>query len=169
MGTHSVQASLFFRTAVNQLRIVSERSETHAMGIRFPSIPLSKYTFLVAVQLVVNVSLAVWLYDEYLHNPFMQAYMSNLWSTIGQGVIIALGVAVGAGAIFAVYGRSRTSLFTKQTTTQATIQEVGASANLDVIDNCPFCDLPLKTISEGRLQCRSCRRYFKSSLPKVAV
>jgi len=99
----------------------------------------------------------------------MQAYMVHLWYTIGQAVIIALGVVVGASAVFVAYGRRRISWLANQTITRQAIQEVGVSANLGIIDACPFCDLPLKTISEGRLQCRSCRRYFKSSLPKVAV
>jgi hypothetical protein len=71
------------------------------MAIRLPSISLSKYTVLLAAQLVVNVSLAVWLYNEYLHNPYMQAYISSTWSSIWVDVAVATGVAVGliAGAV----------------------------------------------------------------------
>jgi hypothetical protein len=137
------------------------------MGIRLFSIPLSKYTFLVAAQLVVNVSLALWIYSEYLHNPFMRAYLSNLWSSIGTAVIIGTGVAVGVIAVVVAYSLGHLSMFAKNADHGAVVQPAGTVNSLDAIDACPFCETPLKTVSEGRLQCRNCRRYFKSSVPKI--
>lgn len=136
------------------------------MGIRLPSISLTKYTVLFASQLIVNLSLALWLYNEYLHNPFMQIYMSNAWSAIWPGIALAVGVAAGSGAVFAAHRRGVLPIFVKEPAPIGAIQPIGTSANLSTLDICPFCELPLKTISEGRLQCRSCRRYFKSRLPK---
>ncbi len=127
-----------------------------------PGIIASKYGVLIVGQLVVNVSLALWLYNEYVHNPFMQDYLSNTWSAIWPLVTIVGVAAIGAGA-FGAY-RMRRELVATGKSNNIGI-EVGA--NLTTLDICPFCDLPLKSISEGRLQCRNCRRYFKSSLPKV--
>lgn len=139
------------------------------MGIRLLSISLSRYTVLVATQLIVNVSLAVWLYNEYLHNPFMQLYLSNAWSTIWPEFTVAIAVALGALAILAAYQRGMLPLFEKDEGPIGTAVPARTTANLSAIDVCPFCDLPLKTLSEGRLQCRGCRRYFKSSMPKVSA
>ena len=138
------------------------------MGIKLVPIAFSKYTLLVAVQLVVNVLLGAWLYNEYLHNAFMQAYLANAWSTIWPIVAIVLGIAVGAFGVFVVYTRGQLASQMEQTSSPPN-SPAGSLDNLEPIDNCPFCNLPLKTISEGRLQCRSCRRYFKSSMPKAAL
>jgi hypothetical protein len=142
------------------------------MGIGISSISLSKYTILVAAQLVINVSLAVWLYNEYLHNPFMQAYVSNVWSAILPGVAVAAGVAAGAACVvgaFLVYNRRRLGMIPEDEDAAGEAASVASTSSLETLDVCPFCETPLKTISEGRLQCRSCRRYFKSGLPKVSA
>ena len=135
------------------------------MGIRLSSMSISRYTLLVGAQLVVNVTLALWLYNEYLHNPFMQAYMSSVWSVIWPEVTVAAGILVGVGGSLAAYNRGHLRRLIK-VPPQGMAQ---GAPNLAAIDFCPFCNLPLKTISEGRLQCRNCRRYFKSNLPKVSV
>jgi hypothetical protein len=137
------------------------------MGIRIHSIPLSKYMMLVTAQLVVNVSLALWLYNEYLHNPFMQVYLSSAWSTIWPATAILAGVAVGAVAVVAAHRLGRLPGFAKSADRTPIMRPVGTISNLDTLDVCPFCETPLRTISEGRLQCRNCRRYFKSSMPKI--
>ena len=126
---------------------------------------ISRYTLLVGAQLVVNVTLALWLYNEYLHNPFMQAYMSSVWSLIWPEVTVAAGILVGVVGSLAAYSRGHLRRLIK--VPPRSIAQ--GATNLATIDVCPFCDVPLKTISEGRLQCRNCRRYFKSNLPKVAV
>ena len=135
------------------------------MGIRLSSVSISRYTLLVGAQLIVNVTLALWLYNVYLHNPFMQTYMSLLWSVIWPEVTVAAGILVGVVGSLAAYNRGHLRRLIK-------VPPHGiaqGAPNLAAIDVCPFCDLPLKTISEGRLQCRNCRRYFKSNLPKVSV
>jgi hypothetical protein len=127
-----------------------------------PGIIASRYGALIVAQLVVNVSLALWLFNEYVHNPFMQDYLSNTWSAIWPVVTVIGVVAIGAGA-FGAYRWRQDSVVTGKSNGVGI--EVGA--NLTTLDICPFCNVPLKTLAEGRLQCRSCRRYFKSSLPKV--
>lgn len=139
------------------------------MGIRLPSISLTKSTVLFACQLVVNVSLVLWLYDEYLHNPFMQIYVSNVWSAIWPEVVLAVGVVAGSGAVLGAYRRGALPMSSKEPSPLGAIQPVGTAGGLSTLDICPFCESPLKSISEGRLQCRTCRRYFKSSLPKVSA
>src|SRR5439155_1488854 len=66
---------------------------------------ISRYTLLVGAQLIVNVTLALWLYNEYLHNPFMQAYMSSVWSVIWPEVTVAAGILVGVAGSLAAYSR----------------------------------------------------------------
>ena len=138
------------------------------MDVRLPSIQLSKYTLLVAAQLVINVCLGAWLYDEYLHNPFMQAYVSSAWSSIWPITAVMIGIAVGATGAFIIYRRGQLATAVSEAS-QPSGSATGSLDNLETINDCPFCNLPLKTISEGRLQCRSCRRYFKSSMPKATV
>jgi hypothetical protein len=136
-------------------------SWVQAMGfLGLPGIIASRYGVLVVAQLVINVSLALWLYNEYVHNPFMQDYVSTTWSAVWP--IVAISVGFGAGA-FGAYRWRQNSLETG--TSNRVGIEVGA--NLTTLDICPFCNVPLKALSEERLQCRNCRRYFKSSLPKV--
>lgn len=137
------------------------------MELRLSSKALTKYSLLIGAQLVVNVLLALWLYDEYLHNPYMQMYLSNVFSTIWLEVAIAaLGVIVAG--FFVLYIRRHIGLNVDGPSHRMDAR-VGTSENLTTIDACPFCDVPLKTISEGRLQCRNCRRYFKSSLPRITA
>jgi len=135
------------------------------LGIRLSSVSISRYTLLVGAQLVVNVTLALSLYNEYLHNPFMRAYMASLWSMIWPGVTVAAGILVGVVGSLVAYNRGHLRRLIR-VPPQGMAQ---GAANLAAIKVIPFCDLPLKTISEGRLQCRNCRRYFKSNLPKVSV
>ncbi|MBO0888819.1 hypothetical protein J2P12_06940 [Candidatus Bathyarchaeota archaeon] len=130
---------------------------------------MSKNTILVVAQLVLNVSLGVWLYNEYLHNRYLQEYMAGVWSAIWPETALAVGIALGVAGTLTLYLRGHLNMIIKTPTEAAGTQAIGASASLATIDMCPFCDAPLKTISEGRLQCRSCRRYFKSSLPKIAA
>lgn len=136
------------------------------MATRFASITLSKYGVLIAVQLVVNVSLALWLYNEYLHNPFMQDYLSKAWSAIWLDVTVGT-FAIVVVALYLAYRRELPPFTSREKRSGKMSLAVAASASLETIDACPYCDLPLKTVSVGRLQCRNCRRYFKSSLPKV--
>lgn len=135
------------------------------MGIRIPGILLSKNGLLVASQLVVNVLLAGWIYNEYLHNRYMQDYLASAWPAIWPVLALVAGFGVGAGAIFTLYSRGRLPLLVSPKA--ASLVQAISTTSLETIDACPFCETPLKTISTGRLQCRNCRRYFKSSLPKV--
>lgn len=139
-----------------------------SLGIKLSPIPLSKNTLLVAAQLVVNVLLATWLYNEYVHNPFMQTYIATAWSTIWPIIAVVTGIAVGAAGVFVVFRRGHLASQISETRSTSG-SPTGSLDNLEPIDNCPFCNLPLKTISEGRLQCRNCRRYFKSGLPKASL
>jgi hypothetical protein len=136
---------------------------------RLPSLLGSRYGPLLLVQSAANLLLAVWLYLEYTHNPFMQAYVSNVWGTIWPEVTVGLSIAIVAVLVLAFYrGRNSESL-TGRLGSKPILEGLEGSSNLARLDMCPFCETPLKPISEGRLQCRKCRRYFKSSLPKMAA
>jgi hypothetical protein len=136
---------------------------------RLPSALGSRYAPLLMIQSAANLLLAVWLYLEYTHNPFMQTYVSNVWATIWPGVTIGVSAAIVAVVIFAFYGRRHPEPLAVRMGSKSGLEEIEGSNNLAKLDVCPFCEIPLRPISEGRLQCRKCRRYFKSSLPKIAA
>lgn len=136
---------------------------------RLPSVLGSRYAPLLLVQSAANLLLAAWLYLEYTHNPFMQTYVSNVWATIWPEVTIGVSVAIVVVIIFAFYGRRHSEPPAARIGSKSRLYDIEGSNNLAKLDVCPFCETPLRPISEGRLQCRKCRRYFKSSLPKIAV
>jgi hypothetical protein len=136
---------------------------------RLPSVLGSRYGPLLLIQFAANLMLAVSLYLEYTHNPFMQAYVSNLWATIWPEMTIGISAVIVAVVALAFYGRRHSESLTGRLGSKPTLENPAGSGNLARLDVCPFCEATLKPISEGRLQCRKCRRYFKSSLPKIAT
>ena len=136
---------------------------------RLPAVLGSRYGPLLLVQSIANVLLAVWLYLEYTHNPFMQAYVSNVWAAIWPEIIASASVIILTVAIFAFYRMRRSNSLSGSLGSKPMLENIEGASNLAKLDVCPFCDISLRPISEGRLQCRKCRRYFKSSLPKMAA
>src|SRR5438876_117248 len=115
-----------------------------------------------------NLLLAVWLYLEYTHNPFMQAYVSSAWASVWPEITIGISAVIVAVVILAFYGRRHSQSLPARLGSKSKLEDLEEPSNLARLDMCPFCETPLRPISEGRLQCRKCRRYFKSSLPKMA-
>ncbi len=136
---------------------------------RLPAVLGSKYGPLLLIQSVANLLLAVWLYLEYTHNPFMQAYVSNVWASIWPEITTSISGVILAVVIFAFYKMRRSNSLSGSLGSKPMLENLEGASNLARLDVCPFCETPLRPISEGRLQCRKCRRYFKSSLPKMAV
>jgi len=136
---------------------------------RLPAVLGSRYGPLLLIQSVANLLLAVWLYLEYTHNPFMQAYVSNVWASIWPEITAGISAVVLAVAIFAFYRMRRSNSLARSLGSKPMMENLEVASNLAKLDVCPFCETPLRPISEGRLQCRKCRRYFKSSLPKMAA
>ena len=136
---------------------------------RLPAVLGSRYGPLLLVQSVANLLLAVWLYMEYTHNPFMQAYVSSVWASIWPEITASILVVVLAVVISALYKMRRSNSLSGSLGSKPMLDNLEGSSNLAKLDVCPFCETPLRPISEGRLQCRKCRRYFKSSLPKMAA
>lgn len=115
---------------------------------------------LIAVQAVLNFFLAFWVYMEYVHNRFLREYVALFWTANFQTVVVVLASGtVGVGSFlylarrreFLVEGRAETTLE----------GEAGLQSGLVPLDICPVCNMPLKTLSEDRFQCRRCGRYFK--------
>lgn len=129
----------------------------------------SRYGPLLVIQSVANVLLAVWLYQEYTHNPFMQAYVSSVWAAAWPGITFGISVGIAAVVLLAFYRTKRSDSLSGHLGSKPMLEDLEGATNLARLDMCPFCETPLRLISEGRLQCRRCRRYFKSSLPKVAA
>src|SRR3989442_6379136 len=72
---------------------------------RLPSLLGSRYGPLLVIQSAANLLLAVWLYLEYTHNPFMQAYVSNAWASVWPEITIGMSAVIVAVVILASYGR----------------------------------------------------------------
>ena len=136
---------------------------------RLPSLLGSRYGPLLVIQSAANLLLAVWLYLEYTHNPFMQTYVSNVLATDWPEIAIGVSVAIVAVVALALYGRRYSESLPARLGSKSKLEDLEEPSNLARLDMCPFCQTPLRPISEGRLQCRKCRRYFKSSLPKMAA
>jgi len=136
---------------------------------RLPSLLGSRYGPLLVIQSAANLLLALWLYLEYTHNPFMQSYVSDVWATIWPEIAIGISAAVIAAVMLAFYGKRHNGSLTGRLGSKPMFEDIEGSSSLARLDICPFCETPLKPISEGRLQCRKCRRYFKSSMPKMAA
>src|SRR5229473_3486627 len=81
-GDSIFQVDLFFGSTQNVFGYRSEFWDQKMRSTRLPSVLGSRYAPLLVVQSAANLLLAVWLYLEYTHNPFMQTYVSNLWATI---------------------------------------------------------------------------------------
>ncbi len=118
----------------------------------------SRSLALTSGQLVVNLFLASWLVSEYLHNPFMQQYLSNIWTS--SATIISIGIVLAAivvlGSYIAVFRR-----MAMERSDSASTVDPASSASLKALDVCPVCNSVLKELSPNRFQCKSCHRYFK--------
>jgi hypothetical protein len=126
------------------------------------TIQISRKIATIGAQSVVNAILAVSLFNEYLHNKFMQDYLANTLSSasliLPVGLLVAIAVAGGA---YTVYSRRSQDSMAQESVELAKKESPGSDRKLAVMDTCPFCNLPLKNISENRFQCRKCRKYFK--------
>ncbi|OLD10355.1 MAG: hypothetical protein AUI93_07425 [Crenarchaeota archaeon 13_1_40CM_3_52_10] len=123
---------------------------------------MSRKTLVIGTQSVLNILLASWLFNEYVHNRFMQDYIASTFSS--AGLALPLGLLASAaivGGSFTAYSRRHQSATGRPSLGLKTEALSGSEETLAILDTCPFCSLPLKTISENRFQCRKCRRYFK--------
>jgi len=136
---------------------------------RLPSLLGSRYGPLLVIQSAANLLLALWLYLEYTHNPFMQSYVSSIWATIWPEIAFGITAAIIAAVMLVFYGKRHSESLTDRLSSKPMLEDIEGSSSLARLDMCPFCETPLKPISEGRLQCRKCRRYFKSSLPRMTA
>ncbi len=123
---------------------------------------ISRKTLTIAVQSILNIFLAAWLYNEYVHNRFMQDYLASAFSSVNIAVPLGLlASAAIAGGSFTAYSRRHQVSIGKGSHRLKAEVLAGPEGTMAVLDTCPFCSVPLKNISENRFQCRKCRRYFK--------
>ena len=123
---------------------------------------VSRSLSIVMGQFLLNLFLASWLYDEYVHNPFMQQYLAGFWTTSSAMISIALVLAgIIAGGTYLVAWRRHGLEMLQEPSRAALASDAGSLGGLRVLDVCPVCNVPLKALSETRFQCRKCRRYFK--------
>jgi hypothetical protein len=123
---------------------------------------VSRKTLAIGIQSILNTFLAAWLYNEYVHNRFMQDYLANTFSSVSIAVPIGLllSAAIAGGSFTAYSRRHQVGIGNGSHPLKAEVL-AGSDSTLAVLDTCPFCSVPLKNISENRFQCRKCRRYFK--------
>jgi hypothetical protein len=61
---------------------------------------LSRVLAILVAQAALNVLLSSWLYNEYVHNKFLQEYMAKFWTANIMPVSLGLVAAVkGTGAL----------------------------------------------------------------------
>jgi hypothetical protein len=122
---------------------------------------LSRNKLALFAQTAVNFLLAVWLYDEYLHNVFMQQYLSNLWMSIGT--LVTVGVLSAAILVAGLIFYTRRIGFSLSNSAVEAVKGVQVTSEqaLKTMDTCPFCNSQLRSLSNERFQCRKCKRYFK--------
>jgi hypothetical protein len=122
----------------------------------------SRKALLIGAQSVLNIFLALWLYNEYVHNRFMQDYLATTFSSVSLAVPVGLlASAAIAGGSLTAYSRRHQVTTGHASPGLKTEAFAGSERKLAILDTCPFCSVPLKNISENRFQCRKCRRYFK--------
>jgi hypothetical protein len=123
---------------------------------------MSRKALVIGAQSVLNIVLASWLYNEYVHNRFMQDYLASTLSSMGFALPVGLlASAVIVGGSFTAYSRRHQSATGRPSRGPETEMFAGSEEKLAILDTCPFCSVPLKNISDNRFQCRKCRRYFK--------
>ncbi|HEV2119620.1 MAG TPA: hypothetical protein VGS11_05900 [Candidatus Bathyarchaeia archaeon] len=123
---------------------------------------MSRKALVIGAQSVLNIFLAGWLYNEYVHNRFMQDYLSSTFSPTSLALPVGLvAVAAVAGGSLTAYSRRHHISTGRISLGLKTEMLAGTEEKLALLDTCPFCSVPLKNISENRFQCRKCRRYFK--------
>jgi hypothetical protein len=116
----------------------------------------------IGAQSALNLFLASSLYNEYVHNRFMQDYLASTFSSMSSALPIGLVVSAAiAGGSFTAYSRRHHASIGRRSLGLKTEMIAGSEEKLAILDTCPFCSVPLKNISENRFQCRKCRRYFK--------
>ena len=151
--------SLIFENARLPLGFVRESDSS--MGLASMN-QVSRKTLTIGVQSILNIFLTAWLYNEYIHNRFMQDYLASTFSSVVIPVAIGLlaSAAIAGGSYMAYSRRQQASVGNGLRPLKVRVLE-GSEGTLAVLDTCPFCNVPLKNISENRFQCRKCRRYFK--------
>jgi len=123
---------------------------------------VSRKALVIGVQSALNIFLATWLYNEYVHNRFMQDYLASTFSSMSFALPVGLlASAVIAGGSLTAYSRRHQITRGQIAPGLKTEAFAGSAEKLATLDTCPFCSIPLKNISENRFQCRKCRRYFK--------
>src|SRR5438093_12310460 len=65
------------------------RESASSMGLATMN-RVSRKTLTIGIQSMLNIFLAAWLYNEYMHNRFMQDYLAGKFSSVGIAVAIGL-------------------------------------------------------------------------------
>src|SRR5947199_2990786 len=133
--------SLIFENARLTLGFV--RESVSSMGLATMN-QASRKTLTIGIQSILNVFLATWLYNEYIHNRFMQDYLASTFSSVGIAVPIGLLSCAGiAGGSFLAYSIRRQSSIRNGLRSLRVGVLGGWGSIVSVLDRCPFCRVDL--------------------------
>src|SRR5947208_7413772 len=118
---------------------------------KLPSLLGSRNGPLLVIQSAANLLLAVWLYLEYTNNPFMQAYVSNVWASVWPEITIGISAASVAAIILALYGRRHSESLSTRLGSKSKSKDLEEPNNLARLDMSPFSANALSAIPPGRL------------------
>src|SRR5207247_9877872 len=105
---------------------------------RLPSLLGSRYGPLLVIQSAANLLLAVWLYLEYTHNPFMQAYVSNVWASVWPEITIGISAATVAANILALYSRRHSESLPTRLGSKSRLEDLEEPNKLHKLDSRPL-------------------------------
>src|SRR2546423_7370645 len=120
---------------------------------RLPSLLGSRYGPLLVIQSAANLLLAVWLYLEYTHNPFMQAYVSNAWASVWPEITIGISAVIVAAVILAFYGRRHSQSLPARLRFKSKLENLEEHSNFAKLDLFLFFETPLPASSDSTQQC----------------
>src|SRR5437899_10403119 len=110
---------------------------------RLPSLLGSRYGPLLVIQSAANLLLAVWLYLEYTHNPFMQAYVSDAWASVWPEITIGISAVIVAVVILALYGRRHSQSLPARLGSKSKLEDLEETSNLAILEIFPLFYTPV--------------------------
>src|SRR2546428_13472403 len=106
---------------------------------------ISRKTLTIGIQSILNIFLAAWLYNEYVHNRFMQDYVASTFSSVSIAVPIGLlSSAAIVGGSFTAYSSRRQASMGYTSHPLKAEELTGTEGDLSLLGACPCCSVPLK-------------------------
>ena len=117
----------------------------------------------ILAETVVIAFLGFWISQEYMNNVYLRDYVAGFWAInwwVAPATVAAL-VIVGVIAYYMGVGTEEMEEEPDKRSKASIQREILTNSGMVVMDVCPFCNLPLRSVGEDRFQCRKCKRYYK--------